>query len=98
MKPIIPKISVTENPKIIIFIFDISSILITDDSTTPPNINLEMSRKYFPNSLLKSASVIKNSYTEKLSPQPQVRDAFGLLNWKPFPFSPSVKSSSVPTK
>lgn len=31
------------------------------------------------------------------SPHPQVVDAFGLRNTKPRPFSPSVKSISVPS-
>ena len=35
---------------------------------------------------------------EKLDPQPQVLLAFGLLNTKPFPFSPPEKSSSVPLR
>ena len=29
-----------------------------------------------------------NDQIAKLSPQPQVRLAFGLMNWKPRPFSP----------
>ena len=37
-------------------------------------------------------------YTAKLSPHPQVREAFGLINWKPFPFKPSEKSRVVPAK
>ncbi len=37
-------------------------------------------------------------YTEKLSPQPQVREALGLMNWKPLPLRPSEKSSSVPNR
>ena len=35
------------------------------------------------------------SYTAKLSPQPHVRAALGLLNWNPFPFSPPENSSVV---
>ena len=37
-------------------------------------------------------------YTEKLSPHPQVLDAFGLTNWKPLPFNPSVNSRTVPAR
>ena len=36
-----------------------------------------------------------NNYTAKLSPQPQLRLALGLLKWNPLPFSPSEKSSVV---
>ena len=35
---------------------------------------------------------------EKLSPQPQVREAFGLLNTNPFPFKPPENSKMVPAK
>jgi predicted SnoaL-like aldol condensation-catalyzing enzyme len=37
-------------------------------------------------------------YTEKLSPQPQVRLALGLWKLKPLPLRPSLKSSSVPAR
>src|SRR5689334_987552 len=46
----------------------------------------------------KPISVIPKDYTEKLSPQPQVRLALGLLKAKPLPFNPSLKSSSVPAR
>lgn len=36
--------------------------------------------------------------TPKLDPQPQVFVAFGLLNVKPRPFRPSVKSTSQPIR
>jgi hypothetical protein len=72
------KIIVTLNPIIVTSVLDISSILIIDANTTPPKINFEMSRKYFPNSLLNSLSLIQRTYTAKLSPHPQVRVAFGL--------------------
>jgi hypothetical protein len=37
-------------------------------------------------------------YKEKLSPQPQVLCAFGLLNTKPFPFNPPEYSKVVPAR
>jgi len=38
------------------------------------------------------------NYNEKLSPQPQVLLALGLLNINPFPFKPPENSKVVPTK
>ena len=38
------------------------------------------------------------SYTAKLSPQPQVRVALGLLNAKPLPFKPPLYSNVVPSR
>jgi hypothetical protein len=43
-------------------------------------------------------AVIFLLYTEKLSPQLQVRLALGLIKLNPLPLSPSEKSSSVPNK
>src|SRR5690606_10980049 len=37
----------------------------------------------------------KSFYTEKLSPHAHVRDAFGLLKWKPLPSRPPVNSRMV---
>jgi len=39
--------------------------------------------------------LFQDSYTAKLSPQPQLLLAFGLLKKKPFPFKPSLNSNSV---
>jgi hypothetical protein len=35
---------------------------------------------------------------EKLSPHPQVRLALGLMNWKPLPLRPPLKSRVVPSR
>lgn len=40
---------------------------------------------------------IDGSQTEKEEPQPQVRSAFGFVNLKPAPCSPSAKSTTVPS-
>jgi hypothetical protein len=37
-------------------------------------------------------------YTAKLSPQPQVLEALGLLKTKPLPFNPPEYSKIVPIK
>lgn len=43
-------------------------------------------------------AILWHIYTPKDEPQPQVFVALGLLNVKPRPFKPSVKSSSTPIR
>jgi hypothetical protein len=54
INPIIANINVTIKPMNDTLVLEMFSISIIEDKTTPANINLEMSRKYFPTSLSNS--------------------------------------------